>query len=175
MVDNLPGEMWRDIKDYEGLYQVSNMGRILSLPKTHRAFSKPQKSIILSPGIFKKSGVEYLTVGLCKSSIRKTYKVHRLVAQAFIVNSERKPCINHKDSNPSNNKDWNLEWCTYSENAKHMHAQGRHIGRCMFSVSDIKYMRFLNNKVSRKELSEFFNASYSAVSNVINGHSYTNI
>lgn len=61
----------------------------------------------------------YFRVGLCSGGKRKKFRVHRLVAEAFIPNPENKPCINHKDGNKHNNKKDNLEFCTYSENLEH--------------------------------------------------------
>lgn len=94
-------EIWKDILGYEGLYQVSNFGRVKSL--------KFGKEKILIPGKNKKTG--YLQVVLCKENILKTYLVHRLVAEAFIDNPDNLPQVNHKDENKLNNVVSNLEWC----------------------------------------------------------------
>ena len=92
-------EIWKDIKGYEGLYQVSNLGRVKSKRK------------ILSP-----SKGEYLKVVLSKNGVEKVYTIHRLVAKAFIDNFENKPQVNHKDENKHNNVVDNLEWVTNKEN-----------------------------------------------------------
>ena len=98
-------EIWKDIKDYEGRYQVSNLGNVKSL--------KTNKLLYCS-----KSGRtrKYLRVGLHKNKTRKMFSVHELVAKTFIPNPNNYPCINHKDENPSNNCVTNLCWCTYKEN-----------------------------------------------------------
>lgn len=96
-------EGWRDIKDYEGLYQVSNLGRIKSFGN-----GKTRKEKILKS---RKDGCGYHFVTLYKEGKVKTYKVHRLVAQAFIPNPDNLPQINHIDENKSNNCVDNLEWC----------------------------------------------------------------
>lgn len=98
-------EVWKDIEGYEGLYQVSSLGRVKSL-----RFGKER---ILKAG---KDKGGYLMVNLCKNSKTKMYKVHRLVAQAFIPNPDGLQCINHKDENKTNNCVDNLEWCTYLYN-----------------------------------------------------------
>lgn len=85
-----------------GLYQVSNLGRVKSLSN-----SKTRKEKILTP-IYH---ARYYQITLSKNNIRIQYRVHRLVAEAFIPNPDNLPLINHKDENPLNNKVENLEWC----------------------------------------------------------------
>lgn len=100
-------EIWKDIEGYEGLYQVSNLGRVRSVDRIGgrgRRFN----GRILKPKV--KTG-GYLLVNFSKEGKRKMFSVHRLVAQAFIPNPEGLPQINHKDENPSNNRVENLEWC----------------------------------------------------------------
>lgn len=101
-------EIWRDIKGYEGLYQVSNLGRIKSL--------KFKSEKILSPGII--SG-GYYAINLYKNNIRKQYRIHRLVAEAFIPNPENYPIINHKSEIKTENFVENLEWCSYKYNSNY--------------------------------------------------------
>ena len=104
-------EIWKDIAGYEGLYQVSNLGRVKSLGN-----NKNSKEKILKP-FFNRDG--YLLVNLCKEGKSKQYRVHRLVAQAFILNPEDKPEVNHKDEDKTNNKVENLEWVTSKENCNY--------------------------------------------------------
>ena len=99
-------EEWRDIKGYEGIYQVSNLGRVRSFIKI-----KSGKILSLTPD---KNG--YLTCYLYKNSKRKCEKVHRLVAQEFIPNPNNYPQVNHKDETKTNNNSDNLEWCTHEYN-----------------------------------------------------------
>ena len=109
-------EVWRDIKGFEGLYQVSNLGRIKSLPRFVRckqgAFRKTRERIMVV--IPDKKG--YCSVTLCKPNIQERWLVHRLVAQAFIPNPLGLKLINHKDENPLNCCVENLEWCTHKYN-----------------------------------------------------------
>jgi len=97
-------EIWKDIKDYEGYYQVSNYGNIKSLH-----FKIPK---ILKP--IDRNGYKF--VCLCIDQKRKTLPIHRLVALTFIPNPQNKPNINHKNFITSDNSIFNLEWCTQSEN-----------------------------------------------------------
>jgi hypothetical protein len=106
-------EEWRDIPGYEGLYQVSNMGRIKSLRKEYEHIMKLQ---VIRNG--------YLSVPFTINRTSRLLKVHRLVAMAFIPNPDNKPEINHKDGNKQNNIAENLEWSTRKENIKHGYKKG---------------------------------------------------
>lgn len=108
-------EIWKDIPDYEGLYQVSNLGRVKSLPRKHC------KGYILKQ---RDNGYGYLTVGLHTINTYKQIKVHRLVAKAFIENKNNDNCVNHIDGNKHNNTVQNLEWCDRNYNMKHAYRIG---------------------------------------------------
>lgn len=100
-------EEWRDIKGYEGLYQVSNLGRVKSLN-----YKRTRKEWILKPNTINGG---YLQIRLNE----KCYLVHRLVAEAFIPNPNNYPCINHKSEIKTQNNVENLEWCTHKYNANY--------------------------------------------------------
>lgn len=116
-------EEWRDIKGYEGLYQVSNMGRVQRLDKYIVDVSQGGirtrmfKGHIMNLTIHNVSG--YVSMYLSKNGKKKRYLVHRLVAEAFIPNPDNLPEINHKDENKVNNCVENLEWCTPKYNANY--------------------------------------------------------
>ena len=101
-------EIWCPIKGYEGLYEVSDQGRVKSL--------KFGKGKILKP--FRNKG-GYLRVGLCKNGEMKQCFVHRLVAKTFIPNPDNLPEVNHKDEDKENNSVQNLEWCTDKYNTNY--------------------------------------------------------
>ena len=98
-------EIWKDKKDYEGHYQVSNFGRVKSI--------KFGKEIILKQ---KQCMDGYYYVNLSKNGIVKNYYVHRLVAEAFLPNPDNLPQVNHKDECKTNNVVTNLEWCSAQYN-----------------------------------------------------------
>lgn len=100
-------EIWKDISNYEGHYQVSNLGNVRSIKNNKIILLKPYKNT-------KRYG--YLEVYLRLPGSKKTYKIHRLVAEAFIPNPDNLPQINHIDENKENNIVSNLEWCTAKYN-----------------------------------------------------------
>jgi hypothetical protein len=104
-------EIWKDIPNYENKYQVSSLGRVKSLKCGN----------LLSDRLTDRG---YNTAVLYLNGKPKTFKVHRLVAFAFIDNKENKPFINHKDGNKLNNRIDNLEWVTHSENIRHAYSMG---------------------------------------------------
>ena len=113
-------ELWKDVKDYEGLYQVSTLGRVRSLDKYVNAKIRNVDKVlkrgrILKP-VYNKDG--YLKVNLYKNGKETNFFVHRLVAKTFIPNPDNLPLVNHKDEVKDNNYPYNLEWCTdeYNKN-----------------------------------------------------------
>ena len=111
-------EIWKDKKDYEGLYQVSNCGRAKSLDRYVKGKGhslKFKKGRILKP---MKDSNGYLKVRLCNGEKSKTFNLHRLVAETFIPNPNNYKEVNHKDENKTNNVVTNLEWCDrkYNQN-----------------------------------------------------------
>lgn len=105
-------EIWKPIKDYENLYEVSNLGNVKALN-----FHREKREQLLKPKIDKDG---YLEVALYKNSKSKFYRVHRLVANAFIGESDL--TINHKDENKQNNNIENLEYMTTKNNVRYSQA-----------------------------------------------------
>lgn len=107
---NYMQQIWKEIKGYQGLYLISNFGRV----KTTIEHSNKNKQIIRKPKIR-----NYAEIPLKLNGKAKWFLVHRLVADAFLENPQNKTQVNHKDGNKLNNNVDNLQWCTPSENIQH--------------------------------------------------------
>ena len=117
-LSSLEGEIWKEIKDYEGLYEISNFGRVKRLEK----YIQRQIGSCIVPEIIKKiqkCSNEYLMIGLRKNKKTKIKLIHILVAKAFVENPKNKPQVNHINGNKQDNLMKNLEWVTISENVYH--------------------------------------------------------
>jgi hypothetical protein len=112
-------EIWKDIKDYDGAYQISNHGRVKSvsryIPSKNGSYRKTNERILKQ----KLSKEGYMHITLKRNKKQKTFLVHRLVAEAFLENNRSLPIVNHIDENKENNFINNLEWCDFSRNALH--------------------------------------------------------
>ena len=109
-------EVWKDIKDYEGKYQISNLGNVKSINYNHTGKEKILKLKI------NRRGYQFIT--LYKDNKKYYPAVHRLVAETFILNPDKLEQVNHIDGNKRNNSVSNLEWCTNLENMRHADRTG---------------------------------------------------
>lgn len=117
-------EVWKDVVGYEGLYQISNLGRIISVARSYidrTGIKYNKKSNFMNYGIANNG---YYSVMIRRNGTAKLSLVHRLLAIAFIPNPNNYSCINHIDGNKLNNSISNLEWCTYSKNNTHAYTVG---------------------------------------------------
>lgn len=109
-------EIWKPIKNYEGFYEISNLGRVRSLDRK----IKQGNHFIYWKGRIKKTRIDYNgypVVTLCKDKYSKTFYLHRLLAEAFIPNPENKPFVDHINTITSDNRLENLRWTTAEENS----------------------------------------------------------
>lgn len=124
--------IWKDIKGYEGLYKISNTGEIYS---------------IISNKILRKNiRNTYYIIQLTKNKMRKSFQIHRLVAEAFIPNPKNKPIINHINYNRLDNCVNNLEWCTQKENVEYSKERMKHRKNITHSNTGEKYITRRKNK-----------------------------
>jgi len=113
---NMKKQIWKDVKGYEGIYKVSNTGLIKNIKRN---------KILATRTTYDK----YLRINLNKNGNKKTFKIHRLVADAFIPNPHNKPTVNHIDGNKQNNMLDNLEWMTFKDNYQYyLNNKGRLVG-----------------------------------------------
>lgn len=125
---DLDAEEWRDIQGFEGVYQVSNLGRVKRVSRvdtytrsdTHKVCERRVADKILKPAVTQ----DYYEVNLVRGDSSQYRRVHRIVAEAFIPNPFNLPQINHIDGNKENNEVSNLEWCTSRENVAHASQTG---------------------------------------------------
>ena len=160
---------WRRIKGYEN-YLVSNQGRVFNFK--FKKFLKPAKD---------RGG--YLYVGLYKNGVRKHHKIHRLVANAFILNPENKRTVNHIDGVKTNNFVDNLEWNTQSENNQHAmdtglkDAKGVNHGQAKLSEDQVLEIRRLykTGDYYQKDLGKMFDVHHSHIGYIVNRKKWKHI
>lgn len=169
-------EIWKDVCGYEGYYQVSNLGNVKSLDRIDCRGRHLKGKIV--PHFSEKDG--YLIVSFCKNGIAKHFRVHRLVASAFIQNPHNLSEVNHKDENKKNNCAENLEWC----NTKYNINYGKRNQRVSEALSgektynhklteeQVKEIRSTYQRRSKdfnaKKLSKMYGVSLSHISRIIN-------
>ena len=153
------GEIWKDIPEYEGLYQVSNLGNVKSLNRYVKTCGNATRFVeekILTPTI---DNTGYYVVSLWKNNLHTRPHIHRLVIEAFVPNLENKPQVNHIDGNKLNNCVDNLEWCTASENGIHAYKTGLNKSkRCVYQY-DLDG-NFIKKWESIKEANNYYKTSH---------------
>lgn len=177
----LSNEIWKDIPNFIGLYQISNFGRIRSVKK-----NKSQKmAFFIKERILKQmlAPQGYYKVDLYKNHKRNSKYVHRLLMESFIDNPENKPQINHINGIKTDNRIENLEWCTRSNNIKHAWTTKLNLGYkkdgelnpnaslTNFMAKNIR-LSYFTGELTRVQLSKKYNVSVKCISDVINYKTY---
>lgn len=156
-------EIWKPVKGYEKYYEISNLGRLVSLDYRGNGYRQILKTNI------NKNGYEQIRLNVNK--IGKNKKIHRLVAESFLPNPENKKCVNHKDSNRINNRVDNLEWCTHSENIIHGFKNGfiyRTSGEDskVSKLNNEKVIKIYISKKSHRELAKEYRVTKSCITSI---------
>lgn len=170
-------EIWKDVIGYEGIYQVSNMGRVKRIKQARGTHvGKVLKEVLGKDG--------YVYVKIFKEGLGKRYSPSRGVAQAFIPNPENKPQINHKNGIKTFNWVENLEWVTRSENCLHAYRvlkitanQGEKNGQAKLKAKDIPIIRQLlkEGNLLHREIGKIFGVRRATIDDIKNGYAWTHI
>ena len=176
----------KPVEGFEGLYSVDEHGNV---------YSHPKKVKIGNKGAFRKQGFKklnqysmrygHLRVYLAKNGKKYPKLVHRLVAHAFIPNTDNEPIINHIDCNPQNNHVSNLEWCSHKHNSLHAYQnnlngppeqKGSKNSNSKLTDEDVLKMRSLySSGLSAPEITKLFPVGYSCVYDVVNNKSWKHL
>lgn len=155
-------EIWRPVKEYEGYYEVSNLGRVRSIDRyvNTKGDSKRIRNGRVLKGILHN---EYVWVTLSKDNLKSKKRVHRIVAEAFLPNPDNLPQVNHKDEDKTNNNVDNLEWCTAKYNMNYGTLRERRVQTNIqngtfnpdhIRLSKLEYQR-LYQKENREKINEY--------------------
>lgn len=163
-------EVWKDVPGYEEYYQVSNIGNV---KRTRSKNGKPDREL---KHLLNVRG--YRLVKLCMDGIMRNFLIHRLVAMAFLPNSENKPEVNHINGNPGDNRIENLEWCSRMENMANAVERG-----AMRSGTDHYFAKITNEDVIQiielckqmpiVEVANRFRISSTQISQILSGKART--
>ena len=170
-------EEWKDISEYEGLYQISNYGRVRSMDRLDRLGRKNKGR--LRSGYVTKAG--YRMVDLWKLGVRSKFSIHRLVMREFYGPSDL--CVNHKDSDRLNNKLENLEYCTHKQNTQHAiktgsmtFKSGEAVWSSTLTEEQVKSIKTdLIYKMKQKDIAALFGVSKSNIANIKNEATWKHI
>ena len=174
-------EEWKDIQGYEGKYQVSTLGRVKSLAriiyKGHYQAFYSEKIMI---AYLEKNG--YLSTRLYDGNNKnKKILIHRIVAQAFLSNPEKKAQVNHKNGDKTNNRIENLEWATCKENINHaiqigiINNKGENNAKAKLTDKDASEVKrlYLKENMKQRDIAKIFNISQTTVWSVVHGRVYS--
>ncbi|HFJ9472606.1 TPA: NUMOD4 domain-containing protein [Bacillus paranthracis] len=169
-------EIWKDIEGYEGLYQVSNLGSIKSMPNRKYKSERIKSLVVSTKG--------YVRVCLSKNGKAKTLLVHRVVAKAFINNPDNKAQVNHINGIKTDNRKDNLEWVSLQDNNKHAHKNGliadnsgSKNGLSKLTEENVIEIRRLysNGDISQSKLAKRYGVAQSLINRIIVRKLWTHI
>lgn len=167
-------ETWRDLEGYEGMYQVSDQGRVKSLDRIIKIEKKGKKveqrlmGKVLSPYDNRKG---YLLIDLSKNGKRQREYIHRLVAKAFINNPNELPQVNHLNNVRNNNFVNNLEWTSAQGNVDHMVKQDRHHSK-LRPDQILEIRKLIDKGVKQKDIAIKYQVAPTIISNINTGRAW---
>ncbi len=178
-------ELWKDIKGYEGKYQISSYGRVKSLARITKNNHKIPERILNTTTRLTKDGYCRVTL-IGKKSRTHDYRVHRLVAEAFIPNPNNKSTVNHIDGNKKNNHVDNLEWNTREENMQHAYKhklkkamQGNLNGNAKLTLEQVRSIReeyvYESKEHGTVALAKKYGVTNRTIGLIVNNKSYRNV
>lgn len=177
-------EIWKDIKGYEGMYQISNEGRVKSISRhVSRGVLQDKmpftKELILATA---HDEGDYVIVNISKNAKSGNKTVHRLVATAFKPNPHNLPEVNHEDGDKENNNDWNLTWCTKAQNMEHAARMGLISSRpgilnpaAKLTEAQVIEIRALKPTHTLKQLGEMFHVDQSMIALIVKRKNWQHI
>lgn len=178
-------EVWKDVTDYEGLYQVSNLGNVkvsdreVYQPRWDKYYTRKGK--ILTVDVDKDG---YYRVSLRKDKKNKKFFIHRLIALIFIQNPDNKPVVDHINNIKNDNRVENLRWCSVQENTKWAHddglidiKKGEQIHSAKLTENSVLEIKLLlqEQTMSQHDIAKKFEVSRSRISEIKNGKSWKHI
>lgn len=172
---DLDDEIWKDIKGFEGMYQISNLGRVKSLKRKRNNINRIEQEHLIKQFDNSKG---YLQFSLFKDEKKYTFRTHRILAETFIPNPKKYKVVNHINGHKKDNRLENLEWCTYKYNTQHAWKNG------LCSINKFKHyttkvLQIDNNDnilavyMSQRIASKINNISYRALNMCLKGKNKT--
>lgn len=184
-LDKTTSEWWKDIKGWEGFYQISNHGRMRSLERFvhHKSGRAKRKGKMLSFGIGPNG---YYVAQLHRNGENKSVRVNRLVLEAFVLNPDNYPICNHRDGDKKNNHALNLEWCTHSQNTKHAFKIGLYQkdfnkgiknGKSKLTKKQVLEIRekYIPRKYSTYKLAKEYMVGHTSIHNIVSRKSWKHL